>query len=307
MRRRRTSGAGSEVHAAVSVAHSDKDARAAASVHSGGHATLDFTRAGDGRTFISKQEVSYPFHITRPFYPAGDPEGMATVYLQSVSGGIYEDDTLELSLAAKTRARAHVTTQSASIVHGMTDKPAVQRLGLVAHEGALLEYWPDPMILFPRARLRATVSIEAAPGSIVLLCDAYLGHDPEGGDRPFAELACEISVKRPRETLACAERFDISGAEMAEHGASAGFAHAAYGTVLCLYDTDAFPGLAPALQTSLDRDTGVYAGATMLPSQVGLCAKILARGPEALNLALDAAWRTLREALTGAPPPVRRK
>lgn len=307
MRPGETSGAGSEVHAAVSVAHGDQDTGATAPVHSQGHARLDFDRAGDGRTFISRQAVTYPFHITRPFYAAGDPEGMATVYLQSVSGGIYESDTLELSLEATTRASAHVTTQSASIVHGMTDTHATQHIGLVAREGALLEYWPDPMILFPQARLHATVSIEAAPGSIVLLSDAYLAHDPDGGNRRFAELACEVRVVCPRGTLACLERFAINGAELAEHGATAGFANAAYGTVLCLYDTAAHPGLVRALQATMDKDRRVYAGATMLPSAIGLCAKILTSGPEALNLALDGAWRTLREALTGAPPPARRK
>jgi len=291
----------------VSVTRTQPDPRPAAPAHSSGHARLQFKRAGEGKTFVSKQSVCYPFHITRPFYLAGDPPGMATVYLQSVSGGIYRDDKLELSLEAKRGARAHVTTQSATIVHGMAGEHATQRLTLAAREGALLEYWPDPMILFPGAGLHSVVSIELGPGATVLLGDAYLNHDPGGRGRRFAKLACEIRVTRESRHLACVERFSVTGTDMAEHGVTAGFADAAYATVLFLYDIGAYPSLLATAQRAMDEDKGVYAGASMLPADTGLCAKVLAPDPHTLNSSLYRLWQTLRTTLTGLAPRERRK
>ena len=66
----------------------------------GRQAELVFTRAPDGRTYISHQRVGYPFHITRPFYLDPVPAGLLTLYLQSVSGGIYRGERLALSLEA---------------------------------------------------------------------------------------------------------------------------------------------------------------------------------------------------------------
>ena len=62
---------------------------------------LVFARAPDGRSYISHQRVGYPFHITRPFYLDPEPAGLLTLYLQSVSGGIYRGERLALSLKAK--------------------------------------------------------------------------------------------------------------------------------------------------------------------------------------------------------------
>ena len=56
-------------------------------------AALRFRRSGN-KTFLVKQYTPHPFHITRPFYVDGDPDSMATLYLQSSSGGLYGDDDL---------------------------------------------------------------------------------------------------------------------------------------------------------------------------------------------------------------------
>ncbi len=58
-------------------------------------ATLRFARGG-GRTFLKEQRTPYPFHTTRPHYLDADRPDLATLYLQSASGGLYRGDRLEL-------------------------------------------------------------------------------------------------------------------------------------------------------------------------------------------------------------------
>ena len=112
-------------------------------------AALRFARAPDGQSYIARQRVGYPFHITRPFYFDEAPAGALTLYLQSVSGGIYQGEDLRMTCSADPGSAAHVTTQAATIVHRMPAAPARQTVALEAADGAFLEYLPDPLIMFP--------------------------------------------------------------------------------------------------------------------------------------------------------------
>ena len=59
-------------------------------------ARLAFALSPGGVTYLRKQHVSYPFHICAPFHVEGDPPGMASLYLQSCAGGVFEGDHLNL-------------------------------------------------------------------------------------------------------------------------------------------------------------------------------------------------------------------
>ena len=59
-----------------------------------------FAPRPDGQSYISRQRVGYPFHITRPFYFDEAPAGALTLYLQSVSGGIYQGEDLRMICSA---------------------------------------------------------------------------------------------------------------------------------------------------------------------------------------------------------------
>ena len=157
----------------------------AARANEGPQAALRFARAPDGQSYISRQRVGYPFHITRPFYFDEAPAGALTLYLQSVSGGIYQGEDLRMTCSAEACSAAHVTTQAATIVHRMPAAPARQTVALEAADGALLEYLPDPLIMFPGARLTSVLEIEAAEGATVVACESFAHHDPGGEDRRF--------------------------------------------------------------------------------------------------------------------------
>ena len=78
-------------------------------------ASLVFARGG-GTTVLSRQVVPYPFHITRAFRMHPESPDLATLYLQSASGGLYAADHLTLDIAARPGARVHVTTQAGTVV-----------------------------------------------------------------------------------------------------------------------------------------------------------------------------------------------
>jgi len=271
-------------------------------------ADLVFTRAPDGRTYISHQRVGYPLHITRPFHLDRAPEGLLTLYLQSVSGGIYRGEQLALNLRAEAGAQAQVTTQSATIVHRMeTDGAARQDMVIHVAEGALLEYLPDPLILFPGARFASTLRVVAAPGATVILSDAFTQHDSREQGGCFARLASDTRIERPDGTLLAFDRFDIDGELGEAHFDGAAGAYPAHGTLMAVHTGCPPDELAAALRAALAECDGIYAGASTMPRDCGAWARILAKDGLALRAALKAAWIAARVIITGAKPALRPK
>ena len=103
-----------------------RSAEAVGTGHASGpvEASLHFHRGG-GRTVLAHQHVPYPFHATRPFYLDRERPEIATLYLQSASGGLYRGDDVALSIVAGPHAAAHVTTQAST--HRAPDPQARRR------------------------------------------------------------------------------------------------------------------------------------------------------------------------------------
>lgn len=261
-------------------------------------ARLAFASAG-GRTHLGRQFTPHPFHITLPFHEPADPEGMATLYLQSSSGGIYSDDDLGLDVRVETGARVHLTTQASTIVHDARGGPgARQAVRLHVAPGGWLEYCPDPAILMAGASLANRVSARLEEGACLILSDAQLCHDPAGGGRPFARLDSEIAIDGP-EGPRLLDRFDLEGRDWAARTGG----HGCAGMTLVAGALHAGPAMAAALEDV----PGVYAGLSSFPDRDIALLRFLATDGVALARALSTSWAAAREALTGRAPVVRRK
>ncbi len=269
-------------------------------------AALRFARAPDGQSYISRQRVGYPFHITRPFYLDREPAGALTLYLQSVSGGVYQGDDLHMICVAEPRSAAHVTTQAATIVHRMPAAEARQRVALEAADGALLEYLPDPLIMFPGARLVSVLDITAAPGATVVASESFTHHDPGGEDRRFERFQAEMRIRDPAGRLLALERYIVSGDRFAIGGSQVA-PWPAQGSFVVAHRGAARAALREALREAVASAGAVYGGASALPNESGVIARLLAEDGTALRRGLEAAWRAVRLALYDAPPGVRRK
>ncbi|MEM9147039.1 MAG: urease accessory protein UreD [Pseudomonadota bacterium] len=262
-------------------------------------AELEF-KSGPKGTYLATQLTPHPFHITRPFRIAGDPHGMATLYLQSSSGGLYGDDDLSLSIRVGKGASAHVTTQASTVVHHA--RGGVSRMGvdIEAGEGALVEYLPDPSILFAGAHLEARTVLRLRPGARAILCDAVLTHDPHGQGDPFDRLSGETTVIGPQGPL-LADRFDVHGPDWAARTGP----WPCHATLTVAGDGAA--GAVCAIRDALTDLPELWAGASAFADRDIAVARILAANGVSLTDALDRAWVAARTALTGAPPRLRKK
>jgi urease accessory protein len=269
-------------------------------------AVLRFTQSPDGQSYIARQRVGYPYHITRPFYLDTEPAGALTLYLQSVSGGIYQGEDLRMSCVADPGCAAHVTTQAATIVHRMPAEEASQTTTLDAADGALLEYLPDPLIMFPGARLTSVLDITAHPGATVVASESFAHHDPGGEDKRFDTLLAEMRIRDPAGTLLAFERYAVTGAQLAEGGGQTA-AWPAQGSFVVLHRGPECEAIAASLREAVAGLESTYGGVSTLPNDCGLVVRLLATDGTALRRGLQVAWEAVRLGLYGVLPGVRRK
>ncbi len=272
-----------------------------------GTAEVVFGRAPGGRTFVRRQFATYPFHLCRPHCFAGDPANMVTVYLQSLSGGIYGNERLSLALAGEPGTQAHVTTQASTIVHSMETGRAESRVSIDAQDDSLIEYLPDPLILFPRARLSSVVKVRRHEDATVIFADSFLTHDPEGKGRSFDYLDSRLDVEDLDGRLLARDRFVLTGEMFRALRSTGRGGYGALAALVVLLPGGRLEPMLDAIRSALDSLPETYAGASALPNDCGLRARILTEDGASLRIAMHAAWSTVRKIITGLRPKPRRK
>ena len=268
---------------------------------------LQFAPAPDARTFISHQFSRYPFHICRAQYMDEEPSGIATVYLQSSAGGIFADDRLHSRLHVLPGAMAHVTSQASTVVHRMDRGDAGQTVDIRIEGDGFLEYIPDPLILFPKAKLKSCVRVQLDPSATAVLTDSFLAHDPGAGDEVFSQLHNEIIIEDLNEHLLCLDRNVFSGDTFTEGTLGVTGRGSVQGTLLVLNSSLDSDMACAALRDSLGDHIDVYTGVSTLPNHCGVWARVLSPDVVAMRSALNELWRTARKLLSGSYPGARRK
>lgn len=277
---------------------------------------LDFARDAAGVTQVVRRRVRYPYTFLKPFWFDERPAGLATVLVQSGSGGLYGGERLGQRLALGAGSAVHFTTQAATVVHARRDYAATtQAVTLDVGHGAYLEHLPEPLILFPDAALEQRVEACLGPDAVLLHADGIVRHDPGDTDRPFAHYRSELTVRGANGRLLLRDRLAVDGVVFDRHlahGQSAGWR--GYGLLLvaapgrgaeqaawCARLNAGFASLAGPT------DAGLYAACAPLPNAAGVACRIVSRDGAVLRLALERCWRDMRQALTGCAASRRRK
>ncbi len=264
-------------------------------------ARLEFAVAG-GRTCLMRQRVPYPFHVTRPFYLDASRPDLATLYLQSSSGGLYSGEHLSLTVEAGAGTGVSLTTQAATIVRDGKGCAATVETSLRLSAASVLMHMPDPLILFPGAVARSILSVTLPDDAVAVCCDGFSWHDPRGQGRTFDSYASELVVRTPDGRLLVAEGGTVGGSELGGAASPLGPFQAG-GTVLLLNAVLPDPAALQGLLSGL----GCVSGVSPLPNGAGLALRVLAHDGGALASGLAAACSACFEAATGMPPAPRRK
>lgn len=272
-----------------------------------GRLSLEFAADGDGRSYLRRQFASYPFHVCRVKYlDAADP-AFATLYVQSCSGGIYEDDELSLELIARRNTNSHVTTQASTIVHTMSRGMASLRMQITAEENSYTEFLPDPQILFAGSMLASTIRVTAAKSATVVLCDSLLSHDPSGLNGSPQHYCSSLLVEDEAGKQLAADRLTLTENAFSDRRPGVLGQYNAQGTLLVI-SRDANARRIQAGVRELDiMERNFVIGVTQLPNEAGYLCRLLARDGVALKRTMGALWQMVRLGLRGHEPAARPK
>ena len=273
-----------------------------------GETRLEFAVDAEGRTYLSSHFASYPHHLTRAFYLDRAAPQAATVYLQSLSGGLTQDDRVGMRISTTGGAVAHVTTQAATKVHSMERGFALQQVSLAALAHSHLEFLADPTICFPHSRLVAKADLCVDTEASAIVGDSYIWHDPRGADpMAFDALTMETTIRRPDGLRLASDRGRLtSGHGLAGNPALLG-PYRALGTLFAVGRGCSGAAALAAVRAALGALPGVYIGVTHLPAGAGLWLRILAIDGAALRTAMECAWRQCHLSMLGWACDRRRK
>jgi urease accessory protein len=131
-----------------------------------GHLALELV-CDEGRTTISRQRSRPPLQIFGLQHE--DSDGSASLQIVNPCGGLFEGETAEVEVSLGRDTRLFLTTQAATKIypaaHGEVTR---QRIQLRVASGAILEYFPLPMIPFARAMYVQEMTIQVEPGGVCL-------------------------------------------------------------------------------------------------------------------------------------------
>lgn len=246
-----------------------------------------------GKTIIRRQHVGYPLHVTRAFYMDRARPDLATLYLQSASGGLYAGDRLKLNLAVTANASLNLTTQASTVVHHGRDTGSVQLQSIKVDDNAFCAIVSDPYVLFPGADLSIRTTAEVAVDGVLIIADGFAIHDPHQRGGTFERFSANTRLLRPDGTRILSDVGSIGGGELSErYGALGGMTCAA--TLVVIAPPDRLADTA-ALEAAADR-YGCLAGATAAPNHAGIAMRLLAPDGGTLARGIEAAFHVAGQA-----------
>lgn len=272
-----------------------------------GFLRLGFERRGD-RTILADLGRRVPCMAQRALYPEAAMPDLAWLFMITTSGCVLQGDRLALDVALGPCARAHVTTQSATKVHGMDANYAMQTQSIVLADGAYLEFMPEPLIPHRRARFLADTRISIASTASLLYAEIVQpGRKHHHPDESFGAtlVSLGVSAERPDGRLLFSEKLVIEPARRPVRRTGVMDSFDVLGNVILLTPKDNADRVLARIAADVDLARGVAFGACRLPNDAGLVFKSLGRETGQVKAKVREFWEVSREEVTGtsiSPP-----
>lgn len=275
--------------------------------HADGLLSLGLRCDPQNRTVLARRRQRFPLRMTVPLYLDPADPGMAFLYVQNPTGGVFAGDALAIQVTAEAHSRAHLTTQSATKLYRMDGGSALQDFEFSVAEGAYLEYLPDPLIPQAGADLLQRTVVELAPGASFLAAETVAPGRRARGERfAYERIRLRTAIRRGSREL-CVDALDLCP-DRSPPGRRGLLSTGDYLASLLIGAPEHDPDrLAARLDAALAGEPDVLAAAGALPNRAGAVVRIVGDRAPAVRRVLFAAWRVAREHVLGLHlPPVRK-
>ncbi|GAB7388380.1 hypothetical protein BSNK01_22170 [Bacillaceae bacterium] len=264
----------------------------------------------NGKTVLTRSFHKWPLKIAKPF--AGE-HGELLLYLQDASPGLFNGDVQEIACTLEKGARLFLTTPASCRLHpSPTEEASRQLLRFFLQEGAVLEYFPEPLVPYRGVNFSGKTELHMEKGAQAMIAEILTpGRIGRGEIFAYERVASEFSVYWHGRLTAWDSLVLEPARWDTRHGIFDEYTHLA--TFWVLSEKTA-PSHVEKLQSffetfSTDEKYGardVYAGASLL-AENGLVVRMLGHSVCALQECIHASWRFLRRELLGSEPfPIRK-
>lgn len=245
-----------------------------------------------------------PLYVQKPFYPEG--ADTAHVYLLHPPGGLVSGDRLSIAINLQADAKVLVTTPGAGrLYRARSDRTLQQQSQLFElADGAVMEWLPQEMIVFPGAVGRTDTTVNMRAGSTYLgweICCLGL----PASDLPFSHgelhqrlFICHDGVPVLLENLRLNEAsFELAAAPVGMNACPVSGVFVA-GMLAERFAAEATQAVLAALRETLSSCTGRgQANVTLVNGFI--IGRYLGHSAEEARRVFIALWRILRPLLTG--------
>lgn len=170
-----------------------------------GHLSLVCSLDERGRSLISRQSFSAPFHIGKSYLDAD----VLTIQVVNPTAGLFAGDSLQSNICVESGSRLQVTTPSASRVHTMRSGCAELRQNFQIAEKAWLDFHPAALIPQKSGRYLQVTRIDLAVGGETFFMETLApGRVARGECFEFSQLDWDLTLTYDHQLIA-AERFTL--------------------------------------------------------------------------------------------------
>ncbi len=205
-----------------------------------GRLDLVASRSPAGRTFLSRQYHSVPFHVGKSYWDGR----VLLAQVANPTAGIFAGDRMESRVAVETGASLALTTPSASRAHTMpgASTPALLEQSFRVASGAWLEVSPELFIPQRASSYRQRTEIEVAPGGSLYFIETLApGRVAHGESLAYRQLDWSFSL-RAADRLVAVERALIEPSDSCWMLDVAGWPHTYYASIwIAAPGIDGFP------------------------------------------------------------------
>ncbi|MFC5447636.1 urease accessory protein UreD [Paenibacillus aestuarii] len=246
----------------------------------------------------SPLKIAKTFRFENETLGTDDVAEQLGVYIMDCSPGLMAGDHYEINVRLQEGARVFLTNQSFTKVHpALHGAGCTQRQTLQLAPGALLEYMPEPLMLYKDARLHADMEVYLAPGAALILSDILCpGRTQRGEVFQYTSLRNRMKVWYDDE-LIYYQNQQIEPQSMQLQAAGCWGQDTHLGSLYVFSDRLGQRHL-DDLQEQLDelRDVRVRSGASM-GYKHGLIVTMMGTSAWELQHGITYAWRCIRQSL----------
>lgn len=211
------------------------------------------------RTQLTQLHCKAPLKIAQTF----PLEKALSVCVMDASPGLLAGDYYSLAWHMAENACVSITTQGFTRVHPSQNNPCLLRQSVAIATGAHLEFFPEPLMLYKGATLRAETQVEMASEATLLMGEVFCaGRIQRGESFAFASYENRLRVRRENQ-LIFMNQTALRPAQMPP-GVIGAWGDYTHGATFYTFGLDANATLCEMLRAAIDSAPHCYGGASLL-------------------------------------------